>query len=59
MPKKEIALKVIPLGGLDGIGKNIVLPIISLMRGLIEYPHTVEDKTDKWFETTIKKGYFK
>ena len=44
---------------IDGIGKNIVLPIISLMRGLIEYPHTVEDKTDKWFETTIKKGYFK
>lgn len=40
---------------IDGIGKNIVLPIISLMRGLIEYPHTVEDKTDKWFETTIKK----
>ena len=23
MPKKEIALKVIPLGGLDGIGKNM------------------------------------
>ena len=44
---------------IDGIGKNIVLPIISLMRGLIEYPHTVEDKADKWFETTIKKGYFK
>ena len=44
---------------IDGIGKNIVLPIISLMRGLIEYPHTVEGKTDKWFETTIKKGYFK
>ena len=44
---------------IDGIGKNIVLPMLSLMRGLIDYPHTVEDKTTAWFETTIKKGYFK
>ena len=43
---------------IDGIGKNIILPMISLMKGLIEYPHTVEDKTTAWFETTLKKGFF-
>lgn len=43
---------------IDGIGKNIVLPMLSLMRGLVDYPHTVEDKTAAWFETTLKKGYF-
>ena len=25
MPKKETALKIIPLGGLDGIGKNMTM----------------------------------
>ena len=43
---------------IDGIGKNIVLPMLSLMRGLIEYPPTVEEKTSAWFENTLKKGFF-
>lgn len=43
---------------IDGIGKNINLPMVNLMKALIEYPPTVEDKTTAWFENTIKKGYF-
>lgn len=43
---------------IDGIGKNINLPLISMMKALIEYPPTVEDKTAAWFENTIKKGFF-
>lgn len=43
---------------IDGIGKNIVLPMISLMKSLIEYPPTVADKTEKWFEKTLDKGFF-
>lgn len=29
-----------------------------MMRALIEYPSTVEDKTREWFEHTLEKGYF-
>lgn len=29
-----------------------------MMKALIEYPATVEDKTDNWFKNTIKKGFF-
>lgn len=43
---------------IDGIGKNINLPLVAMMRALIEYPHTVEDKTAAWFENTLKKGFF-
>lgn len=43
---------------IDGIGKNIVLPMVSMMKALIEYPPTVEDKTEAWFENTLKKGFF-
>lgn len=43
---------------IDGIGKNINLPLVAMMRALIEYPHTVEDKTDAWFKNTLKKGFF-
>lgn len=43
---------------IDGFGKNINLPIVSLMKALIDYPHTVEDKTEAWFENTLKKGFF-
>lgn len=43
---------------IDGFGKNINLPVVSLMKSMIEYPHTVEDKTEAWFENTIKKGFF-
>lgn len=48
----------LPRPFIDGIGKNINLPLVSLMGALIEYPHTVEDKTADWFENTIKKGFF-
>ncbi len=44
---------------IDGIGKNIVLPMISMMKALIEYPPTVADKTQLWFEKTISKGFYK
>ena len=44
---------------IDGIGKNIVLPMVSLMKALIEYPPTVEDKTALWFDKTISKGFYK
>ncbi len=43
---------------IDGIGKNINLPLVAMMRALIEYPSTVEEKTREWFEHTIEKGYF-
>ena len=43
---------------IDGIGKNIVLPMVSLMKALIEYPPTVEDKTATWFDKTISKGFY-
>lgn len=43
---------------IDGIGKNINVPLIEMMRALIDYPHTVEEKTTAWFENTIKKGFF-
>lgn len=43
---------------IDGIGKNIVMPMVSMMKALIEYPPTVEDKTTAWFENTLKKGFF-
>ncbi len=43
---------------IDGIGKNINLPLVSLMGALIEFPSSVEDKTREWFEHTIEKGYF-
>ena len=43
---------------IDGIGKNINLPMVSMMKALIEYPPTVEDKTQAWFENTLKKGFF-
>ncbi|MGN0521141.1 MAG: DUF4392 domain-containing protein [Eubacterium sp.] len=43
---------------IDGFGKNINLPLVSMMKALIEYPPTVEDKTTAWFENTLKKGYF-
>ena len=48
----------LPRPFIDGIGKNINLPLVSLMGALIEYPHTVEDKTVAWFENSIKKGFF-
>ncbi|CDC10228.1 uncharacterized protein BN649_00103 [Clostridium sp. CAG:413] len=43
---------------IDGIGKNINLPLVSMMKALIEYPPTVEDKTEAWFENTLRKGFF-
>ncbi len=43
---------------IDGIGKSINLPMISMMKALIEYPATVEGKTEDWFKNTIKKGFF-
>ena len=43
---------------IDGFGKNINLPLISMMKALIEYPPTVEDKTEAWFANTLKKGFF-
>lgn len=43
---------------IDGIGKNINLPLVAMMKALIDYPHTVEDKTGAWFDNTIKKGFF-
>lgn len=43
---------------IDGIGKNINLPMISMMKAIIEYPPTVEDKTQAWFDNTLKKGFF-
>lgn len=43
---------------IDGIGKNINLPLVDMMGALIEYPHTVEDKTGAWFDNTLKKGFF-
>lgn len=43
---------------IDGFGKNINLPLVSMMKALIEYPPTVEDKTADWFKNTIKKGFF-
>ncbi|MCR5150811.1 MAG: DUF4392 domain-containing protein, partial [Clostridiales bacterium] len=43
---------------IDGFGKNINLPMVSLMKALIEYPPTVYDKTQAWFDNTIKKGFF-
>lgn len=43
---------------IDGIGKNIVMPMVNMMKALIEYPPTVEDKTEAWFENTLKKGFF-
>lgn len=43
---------------IDGIGKSINIPMLSMMKALIEYPATVEDKTEDWFKNTIKKGFF-
>lgn len=43
---------------IDGIGKNINLPLIAMMKAIIEYPATVEDKTAEWFARTIDKGFF-
>lgn len=43
---------------IDGIGKNINLPLIAMMKSIIEYPSTVEDKTAEWFSRTIDKGFF-
>lgn len=43
---------------IDGFGKNINLPLVAMMKALIEYPPTVEDKTTAWFENTLKKGFF-
>lgn len=43
---------------IDGTGKNINLPLVSMMKALIEYPATVEDKTTAWFDNTLKKGFF-
>lgn len=43
---------------IDGIGKNINIPIVSLMKAIIKYPPTVRDKTQAWFDNTIKKGFF-
>lgn len=43
---------------IDGIGKNINLPLVDMMKALIDYPQTVETKTTAWFENTIKKGFF-
>lgn len=43
---------------IDGFGKNINLPLISMMKAIIEYPATVKEKTTDWFSNTIKKGYF-
>lgn len=43
---------------IDGIGKNINLPLIAMMKAIIEYPSTVEDKTAEWFSRTIDKGFF-
>lgn len=43
---------------IDGIGKNINLPMVGMMKAIIEYPPTVEDKTGAWFENTLKKGFF-
>lgn len=43
---------------IDGIGKNINLPMVEMMKAIIEYPTTVEDKTEAWFENTLKKGFF-
>lgn len=43
---------------IDGIGKNINLPMIAMMRAIIEYPATVADKTAEWFSRTLDKGYF-
>ena len=42
---------------IDGIGKSINIPMLSMMKALIEYPATVEDKTDDWFKNTIKKDF--
>lgn len=43
---------------IDGIGENINLPMVAMMKALIEYPPTVVDKTQAWFENTLKKGFF-
>lgn len=43
---------------IDGFGKNINLPLISMMKAIIEYPSTVLDKTTDWFSNTIEKGFF-
>lgn len=43
---------------IDGIGKNINLPMVSMMKAIIEYPPTVQEKTKAWFENTLKKGFF-
>lgn len=43
---------------IDGIGKNINLPMVSMMKAIIEYPPTVLEKTQAWFENTLKKGFF-
>ncbi len=43
---------------IDGFGENINCPMVSLMKALIEYPPTVTDKTQHWFDNTIRKGFF-
>lgn len=43
---------------IDGVGKNINLPMVSLMKAIIEYPASVIEKTDAWFSNTLKKGFF-
>lgn len=43
---------------IDGIGKNINLPMVAMMKAIIEYPPTVESKTTAWFDNTLKKGFF-
>lgn len=43
---------------IDGIGKNINLPLVAMMKAIIEYPPTVKEKTAAWFDNTLKKGFF-
>lgn len=43
---------------IDGIGKNINLPMVAMMKAIIEYPPTVANKTEAWFDNTLKKGFF-
>lgn len=43
---------------IDGIGVEILCPIIELMNQLIRFPATVEEKTTAWFDKTIEKGFF-
>ncbi len=46
------------IASIDGFGKSINLPMVALMKELIKYPSSVEDKTEAWFTKTIEKGFF-